>query len=106
MARSRGFILQAIHDERERQDQKWGEQNHPDFDLKHFARIAKAEVCRERCDTAAMSSHCSWDLILLEEVAEAVDAAHAGEVRDLREELLQVAAVAVSWIEAIDRRVE
>jgi NTP pyrophosphatase (non-canonical NTP hydrolase) len=71
-----------VLDERERQDRKWGEQNHNDF---------------------------VWCAILGEEFGEACQAAlhdqfggsHAGT---LREELIHVAAVATQWIECIDRR--
>jgi hypothetical protein len=43
----------------------------------------------------------TWDGILLEEVYEAL--AEADPVK-LREELVQVAAVAASWVVALDRR--
>lgn len=46
----------------------------------------------------------SWALILLEEVSEAVEA--IGDATALRAELVQVAAVATAWAEAIDRRQE
>jgi NTP pyrophosphatase (non-canonical NTP hydrolase) len=66
--------------ERHAQDAKWGEQNHDDF---------------------------IWTAILTEEVGEAAQAAlHAkfGGHGDLREELVQVAAVALAWLECMDRR--
>jgi len=70
--------------ERRRQDSKWGEQNHLDL---------------------------TWLAILTEEVGEtaqeiltnqfgAVGNGHG----DLREEVVQVVAVALAWLEAIDRR--
>ena len=55
---------------------KWGEQNHED-------------------------GH--WMLILQEEVGEAAKAI-LEEEDGVREELIQVAAVALSWIDCIDRR--
>lgn len=43
-------------------------------------------------------------LVLLEEVFEALERAVQGHPRMLREELVQVAAVAVKWVEIIDWR--
>lgn len=63
--------------ERERQNVKWGEQNHDDG---------------------------KWFQILMEEVGEAAKAGLDDGDDRMREELVQVAAVAVAFIEAIDRR--
>lgn len=102
--------MDAMNDvaaERARQDQKWGQQNHPDgtgpgvevvplWDGVDFAEWAKAAT-----DAAARDGSVTWRDILLEEVAEAF----AEEDLDLlRAELVQVAAVAVQWVEALDRR--
>lgn len=75
-----------IQDERNRQDEKWGEQNH------------------------ALPI---WHLVLAEEVGEVaeaiLEARIAGDysrerhIKDIRQELVQVAAVAVAAIEYIDR---
>ncbi len=86
---SRMQIYQQISDERIRQDAKWGVQNH----------------------TPAV-----WLMILGEEVGEANKAAlealapcgsPIGQreqwLREYREELIQVAAVAVSMVECLDR---
>jgi NTP pyrophosphatase (non-canonical NTP hydrolase) len=70
--------------ERRNQDKKWGEQNHDDY---------------------------TWHAILTEEIGEVSQAilhdrfggAAAGTVRA---ELVQVAAVALAWIECIDRRLK
>lgn len=80
-------VLREVLDERIRQDAKWGDQSgNSDF---------------------------VWIAVLTEEVGEAAQAAlkahfengvdHA-EMRHLREELIQVAAVAVAHVEALDRR--
>jgi len=74
-------IFDILH-ERTLQDKKWGEQNHDDF---------------------------TWLTVLSEEVGEVAKASlhdkfggiEAGNVRN---ELVQVAAVALAWIECIDRR--
>jgi NTP pyrophosphatase (non-canonical NTP hydrolase) len=79
-------VLHEVEAERARQDEKWGEQNCHDFE---------------------------WVSILAEEVGEAAAEANEanfhfgknrGDFTKLRAELVQVAAVAVAWIEAIDRR--
>jgi NTP pyrophosphatase (non-canonical NTP hydrolase) len=73
----------SISQERRRQDEKWGEQNHPDP---------------------------VWLAILTEEVGEAAQEVLTKEFGDaakghgsLREELVHVAAVAAAWIECLDR---
>ncbi len=85
--------------ERGRQDELWGEQNHPDGTGQQFQSLANAS--RDLCNGAADSGSLSWQLILMEEVCEAF--AESDPSR-LREELVQVAAVAMGWVEAIDRR--
>lgn len=93
-------VLAEIQGERTGQDAKWGEQNWPDGTGRSIdQKIAK--VKREACDQAVAAGHVTWRHILAEEVAEAF--AEADPAR-LRGELLQVAAVAVNWVEAIDRR--
>jgi NTP pyrophosphatase (non-canonical NTP hydrolase) len=74
-------ILHAVGVERDRQNAKWGEQNHkPDL----------------------------WLTILMEEVGEAakayLDSTYKGESLDrYRDELVQVAAVAVAMLESYER---
>ena len=73
-------ILASIDDERHRQVLKWGEQNHDD---------------------------CTWVAILTEEVGEAAKASlptRLGGANNLRQELVQVAAVALAWLECLERR--
>jgi NTP pyrophosphatase (non-canonical NTP hydrolase) len=75
-------VLAEVAVERHRQDAKLGEQNHLDF---------------------------VWNAILGEEVGEVANAILEGTFSDaplahVRDELVQVAAVAVAWVEAIDRR--
>jgi DNA-binding PucR family transcriptional regulator len=92
-------VLAEVAAERRRQDARWGEQNHPDGAGPAYAEEASRR--REECERAAEAGQLTWRHILLEEVAEA-GAEH--EPKRLREELIQVAAVAVAWAEAIDRR--
>jgi NTP pyrophosphatase (non-canonical NTP hydrolase) len=65
--------------ERERQDEKWGEQNHlPDW----------------------------WNCILVEEVGESCQAILKGNGKAYRKEMIQVAAVAIAALESYDRNVK
>jgi NTP pyrophosphatase (non-canonical NTP hydrolase) len=75
--------LEDVIEERVRQEQKWGVQNHDPF---------------------------KWAAVLGEEVGEvnkAILEMHFGEdpamVADVRAELIQVAAVAVAFVECLDR---
>ena len=65
-------ILQKIREERIRQDEKWGVQDHDDF---------------------------IWNAILVEEVGEVSKALLIGG--DLESELVQVAAVTIAWLESL-----
>lgn len=91
-------VLPEIAAERERQDEKWGEQNHPDGTGPGFAIDAKR--ARHRCNLAAALGLVSYRDILNEEVFEAFAESDPDK---LRVELIQVAAVAVAWIEKLDR---
>jgi hypothetical protein len=93
-------VLQAVLAERIRQDAKWGEQNHPDNTGSTFY-AKRAVAARRNCQLAADAGMTAWDLVLLEEVHEALA---ESDPAALRTELVQVAAVAVAWVEAIDRR--
>jgi hypothetical protein len=93
-------VLGEIAGERTRQDAKFGEQNHPDG-TGNKSQQDLAEDARKWCESAFGSGYGTWSDVLAEEVAE------ANAERDparLRAELVQVAAVACAWIEAIDRR--
>lgn len=88
--------------ERIRQDAKWGEQNHPDgTGINGPTDRQLADASRKLCQSAAEAGMVTWRHILDEEMREAF--AEPDPVA-LRAELVQVAAVAVAWIEAIDRR--
>ena len=106
-------VLAEVFEERLRQDDKWGEQNHPDFDRQvldwskpmihdHYG-ILQAQYAKFNCDNAFRSGRPDWISVLIEEVSEVLDCVDR-PVSELRDELIQVAAVAVSWVEAIDRR--
>ena len=93
-------VLAEVQAERERQDAKWGEQNHPDG-TGNKSQQDYAEQARKWCQAAFGSGYGTWSDVLAEEVAE-VNAER--EPAKLRAELIQVAAVAVAWVAAIDRR--
>lgn len=76
----RSAIVVQIIDERDRQDSKWG--GVPGVDRR--------------------DDH-TYPAVLTEEVGESCRAWLERDVSALREELVQVAAVAVAWIEELDR---
>lgn len=92
-------VLEEILQERASQQEKWGEQNHYNGPVipKRFA-----DQARESCEATFAAGKGSWSDILHEEFWEAM--VECDDDSRLREELIQVAAVAVAWIECIDRR--
>lgn len=109
----RDNILSEVDVELARQDEKWGEQNHPDvapegFDnfspeLQRASARERAEFWKTENAFRVGTDTLAWDGILLEEVYEALAEADPAK---LRAELVQVAAVCVQWIAAIDRRIQ
>ncbi|MET7944243.1 NUDIX hydrolase [Streptomyces sp. NPDC005302] len=93
-------VLAEVQAERERQDAKWGEQNHPDGTGGSGA-LYVADRYRSIVDEALKTGSVTWRDVLLEEVYEALA---ERDPNRLRTELAQVAALAVAWIAAIDRR--
>lgn len=105
------LIITGIQAELARQIEKWGVQRHPDGTgpFKPMSYIGLASVIRdqacESCDRAARDGRVAWRHIAAEELFEAF-AEPAGS-DELRRELIQVAAVAISWVRDLDlRRVE
>lgn len=98
-------IIGEVLIERDRQDRKHGEPRIDRPDL-HVGRIATAalfdeQACKDATDEAARKGEEAWSDVLTEEVAEAYN---APEREALREELIQIAAVAIAWVEHLDRR--
>lgn len=106
-------VLEEVFVECKGQLDKWGLQSHKDgtgplrpspmiwgdLDSVNYSEFANST--RKRTEEDFERGQGSWEHILTEEVFEA----YAEEDEDaLRAELVQVAAVAVSWINAIDRR--
>lgn len=92
-------VLVELAAERARQDDKWGQQDHPDGTGP--LALEWALRAKEMCQQAHQDGDQTWALVLEEEVAEACA---EDDPHRLRAELVQVAAVAVAWIEALDRR--
>ena len=93
-------ILATVALERVRQHIKHGDQRHLS-DGTGPLWTATADVARRDCDRALADGTLTYRHILAEEVAEVY--AESDPDR-LRAELIQVAAVCVQWIEAIDGR--
>lgn len=118
---NRTLVLDEVSAERDRQLLKWGHQHHPagtgpdtrpladiphrptalatPRDLAVMDAHTLAICATEITDLAASQDQCTWADILLEEVFEALA---AGDTGTLRNELIQVAAVAVQIAEEID----
>ena len=94
---TRAKILGRILDERGRQIDKWGDQRLPDG----ISPFLGAEI--ERDARARLEREPTFAAVLLEEVGEAIGEA---DLRKLRVELVQVAAVCVQWLEDVERRLE
>lgn len=93
-------IYDEIIAERARQDAKWGEQNWPSVGgPNNFEQLA--EFAKASCNNAMHDGTCTFFHIANEELLEA---AAARDDVERRRELVQLAAVCVQWIEAIDRR--
>ncbi len=92
-------LLYDVADERIAQVAKWGVQARPDGTSESNAPYA--EAAKAATDKAAENGTLTWADILSEEVLEAFSETNQDA---LREELVQVAAVAISWAEDIDRR--
>lgn len=92
-------VLAEVGNERESQESKWGQQNHPSG-TGHVGSQFLCKYYRDITDNNAKEGTITWLDILREEVYEAF--AETDPVK-VREELVQVAAVAVAWVEAIDR---
>lgn len=107
-------VLYEVATERARQDARWGEQNHPngtgpdrhplrDFreanlDFRTATTLAiTAKKARDRKHHEGRVTHAD---VLLEEVFEALA---EDDPASLRAKLVQVVAVAVQWVEKIDR---
>lgn len=93
-------LFEELHGELQRIYEKWGDQNHDDGTGGSLLAYER-EMARLSCQHAARSGYVTWMMILREEFFEAVAESDPARVRA---ELIQVAGVALTWIDAIDRR--
>lgn len=98
-------VLQEVLAERVRQDERWGEQNHPVHDPEDPAGVfllgRSYAALEQEAKARFAAGRRSWALVELEEVFEALAAKTPAEARA---EFIQVAAVAVAAVESIDRK--
>lgn len=94
------MVVADVRKERASQDEQWGEEDHPDG-TGTLVWQREAGLVRRRTEQRFADGRGTWLDILAEEVTEAFA---ESDPYKLREELVQAAAVAVGWIEAIDRR--
>lgn len=100
MTITREQIFSDINNERKRQDEKWGEQHHPDgtsYEIFNWL----ADQFRNASNTNDKNGELTWTNILEEEVYEALSETDQAM---LRKELIQVMAVCCAWVEDIDGR--
>lgn len=84
-----GAIFAEITQERDRQDEKWGEQNHAPFTWLAILGEEFGEISR-----AALEAHFQQGV---------TSVPLTQNYRHYREELIQLAAVAVAMVECLDR---
>lgn len=102
-------ILAEVLNERFRQDSKWGLQDHPNGtgpDLILFPHgVGTFQQIRDDAkqftDQSTLDGSLTYADVLVEEVFEALA---ESDPATLRVELVQIAAVCVQWIQALDRR--
>lgn len=102
-------IYEMIREERKRQDEKWGQQNHPDGTGQYsFVDLAQrvdwngtVDDAKRMVDSAFKRGQGTWTHILAEEFIEAISET---DIANLKIELVQLSAVAVAWIESLERR--
>jgi NTP pyrophosphatase (non-canonical NTP hydrolase) len=82
-------VTHLVQEEQARQDQKWGEQNHSDIKWLPILGEEVGEVNK------AINHLYHWN---------SGDPCELTAMQNLKEELVHVAAVAMSWLEAIERR--
>ncbi|WP_329520293.1 nucleoside triphosphate pyrophosphohydrolase [Spirillospora sp. NBC_01491] len=92
-------VLADVAEERAAQDRLFGVQEFPDGSGPEYTPLA--EKAKRECATASSRGDLTWRHVLTEEFYEALAESEPGP---LRTELVQTAAVAVKWVQSIDRR--
>jgi hypothetical protein len=107
-------IFDEVRIERQKQEAKWGEQNHACLDVLLLERdggcspqrmceeyeIPSEQRAQQMCDNSFALGRGTYAHIAVEELSEVVS---AFDTHKRREELIQLTAVCVAWIEKIDR---
>lgn len=107
-------ILQLVNNEVFKQHEKWGQQNHPSLDPVLMNRVGSCtpermseeyEIPTEnrakfKCENAFKYNSGTWAHIAVEELSESIS---EFDPEKRKQELIQLAAVCVSWIDSIDR---
>lgn len=104
-------VLDEVRDEMQKQINKWGVQDHKSHTHHDIIyHLGGEQASRVACahsktvtDVKASVGSVSYLDIFLEEVMEAREEAIHGDLENLQIELIQCAAVALSWIECIRR---
>lgn len=97
--------LQDIRNEVNRHVELWGIQHHRDINgITSDYGFPPAQELRTIWEDERSDEQMSWTSILGEEFLEAIEEAEAGNEDALIEELLQVSAVSISWIQDIKSR--
>lgn len=104
-------VLDEVYDEMQKQINKWGVQDHKSYTMYDvISQLGGVNMSNDICyqskfltDVKAAMGSVSYLDIFLEEVMEAREEAINGDLEKLQIELIQCAAVALSWIECIRR---
>jgi hypothetical protein len=95
-------IFKTIAEERKRQNEKWGEQNHPMLDVPFTTEGMLQGQCTYKQLNDSMKD-CCWFTILMEEIYESFSETDPAKQR---EEMVQVGAVVEQIIEYLERLME
>lgn len=107
-------VYNEVEKEEQKQLDKWGEQNHPCLDQTLLNReggctpermcdnydIPSENVAKFLCDNSFKNGTGTYAHIALEELSEVIS---EFDIEKRRQELIQLAAVCISWIKKIDR---
>ena len=91
--------LQDVRDERQRQTEKWGEQNYPVIEWQAILMEEVGEAAKEATDFHFKNPVKNFE----GEMVAPANGDQALRLSRYRKELIQVAAVAVQMIECLDR---
>ena len=85
----------SVHEERNRQDRKWGEQNHPPEVWLAILTEEVGEVAQAICETLIIAAPGAHEAFAVEH--------KKGARAKIREEAIHCAAVAMAFVECLDR---